>query len=101
VLVADDQTLVHRAGGEAIADAPDPIAGRIEVRGVGIAHLPHVSGVPLQLAVSLTESVDRLPRPSRRRVVGVALPELALDPRPASAPIKVELALAQPGMVVA
>lgn len=101
VLVADDQTLVRFGSGGAIASAPAGIGGRLEVRGLGILALALLDAVPLALCVSLTETVERLPAPRTRTVAGVSLPEIALDPRPASAPIKVEWALAQPGMVVA
>lgn len=100
-LVADDRTIVRREDERALAFAPDTIAGCIEVRGVGILSVEQVEGVPLSLCVELNRSVDRLPTPRVRTVAGVRLAELLLDPEPASAPIKVELALANPEMVVA
>ena len=36
VLISDDYTFVHRVQGQALASAPATIAGKIEVRGVGI-----------------------------------------------------------------
>ncbi len=39
-----------------------------------------------------------MPERRRRVVAGIEVRVVALDPRPASAPIKVELALAQPGV---
>lgn len=100
-LVADDQTLVQVSGGEAIASSPPTIAGRMEVRGLGILQLQAANGVPLVLCVELADSVERLPTPHSRSIGGVSVREIAVDPRPASAPIKVELALAHPEMVVA
>lgn len=95
-LVADDQTLVRAEAGKAVATAPAAIAGRMEVRGVGVVLMERADAVPLALCVTLADAVERLPTPRTRTVAGLSLPELALDPRPASAPIKVELALAHP-----
>mgnify|MGYP006207984755 CR=1 FL=1 len=36
-LVSDDYTVVHRRDGRPVASAPDTIAGKIEVRGVGLS----------------------------------------------------------------
>lgn len=93
VLVSDDYTLLTRSGDTLVARAPATIAGRIEVRGLGIVPLPHLDDVEVALVVLLDDGPDRMPEPRRRRIAGVDVPELALDPRPASAPIKVELAL--------
>lgn len=100
-LVSDDQTLVRVEAGQALASAPETIRGRLEIREVGILSLRAAQDVPLGLCVALGGGVERLPRPRRRAIAGVDVPEIAIDPRPASAPIKVELALANPGMVVA
>lgn len=94
-LVSDDRTLVTADGGAAIASAPAAIAGKLEVRGLGILDVSMAGPTPLALCVALTEAMDRLPEPRTRIVASAELPEIALDPRPASAPIKVELALAQ------
>ncbi|WP_374295835.1 HPr kinase/phosphorylase [Sphingomonas sp.] len=95
-LVSDDYTLLVRERDRLLARAPATIAGRIEVRGLGIVALPHVENVPVTLIVRLDETPARLPERRTRRVAGVAVRELVLDPIPASAPIKVELALAHP-----
>lgn len=92
-LVADDQTIVRAEAGQAIATAPATIIGQIEVRSVGILAIGTAADVPVRLCVALAESTERLPTPRTRRIAGISLPELTLDPRPASAPIKVELAL--------
>lgn len=95
-LVSDDQVLVRRAGEQLLATAPDRIAGRIEVRGLGIVELPFVSGVPLALVIQLHDRSPRMPDAGQHRfLLGRTLPVLLIDPREASAPIKVELALRQ------
>lgn len=93
-LISDDYTLLTRSGTALIASAPETIAGRIEVRGLGIVSVEHIDGVPVGLVVRLTDSPDRMPPDGdARRIAGIALREVAIDPRSASAPIKVELAL--------
>lgn len=93
-LVSDDYTLLMREGDALIAAAPDTIAGRIEIRGIGILPMAHRDKVRVALAVRLTDSPERLPPSGEvRRIAGVAIPEVGIDPRSASAPIKVEFAL--------
>ena len=93
MLVADDYTDLTVADGRLIASAPATIAGKIEVRGVGIVTMPELASAPVALAVRIDAAPDRLPEPATRTIAGVALPEIAIDPLPASAPLKVELAL--------
>ncbi|MGL4312646.1 MAG: HPr kinase/phosphorylase [Sphingomonas sp.] len=95
-LISDDYTLLQRQGAALIATPPPSIAGKIEVRGLGIIDWPHVDKVPVALVVTLTEDVERLPAdPPQRRVAGVSIPAVAIDSRAASAAIKVEIALRQ------
>ena len=93
VLVSDDQTILIRSGTDLLARAPDTIAGRIEIRGLGILAMPHVGDVPVALIVQIDSPVERMPDRRMRRIAGIDVPEIALEPFPASAPIKVELAL--------
>lgn len=92
-LVSDDYTLLVREGDVLIASAPATIAGRIEVRGVGIVALHHRASAPVALVVRLDIAPSRLPEPRTETIAGLALPVLALDPREPSAPIKLEIAL--------
>lgn len=96
VLISDDRTTVTRDGDRLIARAPSSMAGRIEVRGLGIATFAHVASAPVALVVRLADEDQRLPERRVRRIAGVAVREVTLDPHRASAPIKVELALSQP-----
>ncbi|AHE54184.1 HPr kinase/phosphorylase [Sphingomonas sanxanigenens] len=98
VLVSDDYTIVRRTAAGLRAFAPQTIAGRIEVRGIGIVAMPHVEDVPVALIVGLGEPVARLPEDGlARRIAGGAVPRVTLAGTEASAPIKVELALAAVG----
>ncbi|WP_253339372.1 HPr kinase/phosphorylase [Sphingobium sp. OAS761] len=93
-LVSDDYTLVKRIDGRLVACSPDSIAGRMEVRGVGIVAMPHVGDVPVTLLVDLTDQVERLPVSGASRIIaGIATPVAQIVPFEASAAIKVELAL--------
>ena len=98
-LVSDDQTVVKRRGDLLIASAPPSIAGKIEVRGIGIVDIDHVEDVPLALVVELTSEMERLPDDSRQRLlVGIHIPVVTIDALTASAPSKVALALDRLGL---
>lgn len=89
-LVADDYSCVFMSGGGAWATAPETIAGRIEVHGVGILSAPNWPLVRLGLVVELTTApVERLPEPRTGLIAGVALPVFSLDGREPSAVEKI------------
>ena len=93
-LVSDDYTLVRRRNGRLVAAAPETIAGKIELRGVGILEYPAVRDVPIALFVDLDLDAARLLDAEEKRLLaGVALPVIGLSAREPSAPIKVEAAL--------
>ena len=93
-LVSDDYTRLWRAGDRLLAAAPATIAGRIEVRGIGIVALATVAEAEVRLLVALDTPVPRMPEPSlTRHLAGIALPVIALAAFEASAPLKVALAL--------
>jgi serine kinase of HPr protein (carbohydrate metabolism regulator) len=94
VLISDDYTLLQRAGSDLLASPPEKIAGQIEVRGLGILVTHHIEKIPVALLVRLTDAPERMPLADEvRRIAGLDIREVAVDPRTASAPIKVELAL--------
>lgn len=95
VLVSDDQTLLQASAGRLVARPPESIAGKLEVRGLGIVEMPHRPAAPLALLVELRPraEIERLPTPRLRRLQGVDLPVIALDPDSISAPEKLRLAL--------
>jgi serine kinase of HPr protein (carbohydrate metabolism regulator) len=94
MLVSDDYIMVRQSAGLVLAEPPAAIAGLIEVRCLGIVSMPHVSQVPVALVVRLENAVDRMPEQGlTRRIAEIEVPEVAIDPREPSAPIKVELAL--------
>lgn len=87
-LVADDQVDIENNS----ASAPQPLAGLLEVRGLGIFRLPYLASAPLRLAIQLGIQPVRLPEPERHAPTG--LPLVTLDPASPSAPDRVILALA-------
>ena len=93
-LVSDDQTLVRREGDRLFASAPPAIAGKMEIRGIGIVKVETVADVPVALVVELTSDIQRLPDDARHRpVLGVDLPLVSIDAMTASAAAKVAFAL--------
>jgi serine kinase of HPr protein (carbohydrate metabolism regulator) len=98
VLVSDDQTICQRRDGVLHATPPATIAGKIEVRSVGIVELPYVEHVPVDLLIVILDSPPRFPEDVRtRRIAGIEVPVLALAALEPSAPIKAELALSRIG----
>lgn len=98
-LVSDDQTIVKKSGERLLASAPGSIAGKLEVRGIGIVEMDRVSDVPIALIVELTSDIQRLPDDSRERpILGLRLPLITIDAMTASAPSKVALALDRTGL---
>ncbi len=95
-LVADDQTELSRAPNGLMARSPASIAGKMEVRGVGILRVPTVASAPVRLVVDLVPagSVERLPEPQFCEYLQCSMPLLALAAFEASTPAKIRLALA-------
>jgi len=99
-LVSDDQTIVRKDSDRLVASAPPNIAGKLEIRGIGIVEMERVDNVAIALIVELTNSqIQRLPDDSRERpILGVKLPLVTIDALTASAPSKVALALDRMGL---
>lgn len=95
-LVADDQVMLTLRDGSIEVGVPPAIAGRIEVRGLGILALPYRPAARLALVVDLAAPAD-VPRypldPCAAAVLGTEVPLVRLAPFEASAPIKLVLAL--------
>ncbi len=96
-LVADDLTLLIREAGILLArlpdDAPPETRGRLEIRGIGLIPVQAIDSAPLGLVVELKPQgeIERLPAPARWRCLGLEIPVVSLDPRPASAAAKLRL----------
>ena len=96
-LVADDQVMLSAADGALFARPPPAIAGRMEVRGLGIVALDHAPEAQVALLCELVAAgaVPRLPEPARRSLLGVEIPVIAISPFEASAAAKLRLALSR------
>lgn len=94
-LVSDDQVRLTHNAARLVVTAPDTIAGRIEVRGVGILAVAHTVAADLRLIVQLApaETIERLPVAQTLTLAGMSLPAIRLYPFEPSAPVKVALAL--------
>lgn len=85
VLVSDDRVNIESG----VATPPDSLAGLLEIRGLGILHVPHALSARLALAVELGEPGHRLPLPEQH----LGLPLVRIDPSAASAALRVARAL--------
>jgi HPr kinase/phosphorylase len=98
-LVADDQVVITRRGKRLFAAAPARLAGLIEVRGIGIVPADHAPEAEIGLAVRLADArdIERLPADGRSQLVllGVAVPEVAVDAAAASAPARIRAGIVE------
>jgi HPr kinase/phosphorylase len=98
ILVADDQVCIKTGQkGELLVSPPDTLAGKIEVRGLGILDVPFVAEARLALVCDLVTSneVPRMPPEpwESMTIAGVKIPALKISPFEASAPVKLKMAL--------
>jgi serine kinase of HPr protein (carbohydrate metabolism regulator) len=97
-LVADDRVDLVAAHGRLLGLAPAALAGRLELRGVGILAVPFVSPVRIHLVVDLLppRECPRLPEPDDAvaELLGVGLPRLALPAGAAGHAMRIRAALA-------
>jgi len=95
-LVADDYVELEPVAGNLLARAPEPLAGLMEVRGLGLLRMPCRAQAPLVLQVELlerSEPLERLPEPVHREIAGVRLRLVRLSAFESSAAAKVRLSL--------
>jgi serine kinase of HPr protein (carbohydrate metabolism regulator) len=97
-LVADDRVRLWALGGTLYGAAPSPLAGLVEARGLGVASVRSRAFAAVDLLVDCLApgaDLERIPDPRTRTVERVMLPAVSLRPFEASAPAKLELALAR------
>jgi HPr kinase/phosphorylase len=91
VLVGDDYVAIDA---DLSVHPQSEIAGKLEVRGIGIIDVANRPSSPLRLVVELGEDGERLPASwPLRNLAGWSVPLLRLNAFTASAPIKIELSL--------
>lgn len=89
-LVGDDRVHIEAAHGRLLVRAADPVAGLIEVRGLGIRQVPFERLAVVGLVVDLAApDSQRLPEQESAivGVAGVLLPRLAVAPAEAPFPL--------------
>ena len=100
MLVSDDYTELRRSGDRLLARAPATIAGRLELRGVGVIELSAAADVPVCLHADLERPPQRLPEAATIRLAGQDIPSVAIAALEASAPLKLEQALVRFGLTL-
>lgn len=80
-LVSDDRVRVSARAGRLVARVVPSIAGRMEIRGIGLVEVPHEPACILRLVVDLDGTPPRMPEPDARHaeILGVRLPRLTVD----------------------
>ncbi|MEE1878335.1 HPr kinase/phosphorylase [Altererythrobacter litoralis] len=97
-LIGDDGVRLLREGDSVAASPPPNIAGKLEIRGVGIVDLPTTSA-PLALILTLEAEAPRFPDPVETRdVLGLAIPLLRFRPGDAIQALRAEWALLVHGL---
>ena len=98
-LVSDDQVILSVKSEKLLAAPPPSIAGKMEVRGIGIVEIAHRPDQPVALFVDLTQKPPRLPDGDESEtILGITIPRIALVAPEASAAAKVTLALDKVGL---
>lgn len=93
-LISDDYVEVSRRNQDLLLSPPANLAGKLEVRSLGIVECHHLSGIELKLIVDLNEHPDRFPLDRQvRNLLGINIPSCTLNAMESSAAIKAELAL--------
>jgi serine kinase of HPr protein (carbohydrate metabolism regulator) len=95
-LVSDDQTNITTNASKKIlfAAPPSNIAGKLEVRGIGIFKMPHEQYVPIKIIIDLDQAsqIERLPTTIQTtNINGISIKTFKINPFEVSATTKVRL----------
>jgi len=94
ILISDDQVDISRNNQNLLLSPPASLAGKLEVRSLGILQRDHISGIELKLVIDLKQHPDRFPMDSQVMfLLGIKVPSCTLDAMETSAAIKAEWAL--------
>ena len=100
-LIGDDGVRIERHGETLMACPPPNIAGKIELRGIGIATLESAPPAPLALILALCDQGDRLPEQlPQREILGLGIPVLPFIPGTIAPAVRAEWALAMHGLAL-
>lgn len=93
VLVGDDGVALELREGRLWAGPPSNIAGKLEIRNVGIVDLP-ATEAPVALVIRLNEDAPRhIEAAEQAELLGCTLPLIRLWPGAAALPLRAEWAL--------
>tara|TARA_B100000989_G_C19425628_1_gene420622 strand:- start:239 stop:709 length:471 start_codon:yes stop_codon:yes gene_type:complete len=94
-LISDDQTILCKKNKKIFASAPTTIAGKLEVRGLGIVEFPYIERARLALVLDLVneDTVERLPDINFVDYFDLKIPNFRLYPFQCSAVEKISLAI--------
>lgn len=79
-LVSDDRTRLRAKHGRLLGSPVEPLAGHLEIHGLGIVRQPYEPSAVIRLAIDLAEDPPRLPEADDRNIVlcGVMLPRIRM-----------------------
>ncbi len=98
VLVGDDGVVVDPRDGRLVATPPPRIAGKLEIRNVGLVDLP-TTEAPVALVIRLDRDAPRFVQEAECEwLAGVALPSIRLWPDTPALPLRAEWALERHGL---
>jgi HPr kinase/phosphorylase len=93
-LVGDDYIAMINVSNTPVARSAPSLAGKIEVRGIGILGMDYIDSAPVRLCIELGDDGERfLEQWPVKHLCGFAIPTLKLNAFSVAAPIKAELAL--------
>ncbi|MEC8201670.1 MAG: HPr kinase/phosphatase C-terminal domain-containing protein [Pseudomonadota bacterium] len=94
VLVGDDRVALSVRDDFVVARVPETIAGKLEIRGLGIVQLPYQAETRVTLVADLVErgEVERLPQKRMVELIGQMVPVIQLNPFEESAVAKLKMA---------
>ena len=97
-LVSDDQTALHAKSGKLYASPAPNIAGKIEVRNLGILDMEYTENIAVALIIELSDDAPRfIDQTAYKPLLGLNIPHIKLTPYSAALPIKAEWALREYG----
>jgi serine kinase of HPr protein (carbohydrate metabolism regulator) len=99
ILVGDDGVILAVRDGRLLASPHPHIAGKLEVRNLGLLEFPTCAEAPVALVLRLDDTAPRFPaeREQAERL-GIALPLVRLWPQAAALALRAELALDRFGL---
>lgn len=93
VLIGDDAVSLTVDHNRLIASPPPNIAGKLELRNIGIVKLP-IASAPVALVLELSDDAPRfVDHAAGTHILGQEIPTLSFDPAIAAAAIRAEKAL--------